>query len=72
MWDVVSQTLIASFVSNNLEGILDVVWSPLDPDFVITGGKDNALRIWRVSEHLPSTESGKLFSFEILFNNQKT
>lgn len=29
------------------------MWSPLDPDFIITGSADSTVRIWRVAYNLP-------------------
>lgn len=59
VWDVVSKSVIATFVGHNLECVTSVLWSPLDPDLIITGAKDNTIRIWRVSENPPLAEVGK-------------
>lgn len=52
-----TKNVLSIFASHNLESILAVVWSPLDPDIVITGGKDSAVRLWKVSEHPALSES---------------
>lgn len=58
MWDVKSKTIISTYTGHNIEAILAVLWSPLDPNFIITGGKDNCIRIWNITENKPMTEEG--------------
>ncbi|GLV35254.1 Ciao1 [Carabus blaptoides fortunei] len=54
VWDVPSQTVLAIFTGHSKDAILTIVWSPLDADLIISGGKDSTLRIWRITKYPPT------------------
>ncbi|KAI4463478.1 gem-associated protein 5 [Holotrichia oblita] len=56
VWDVKNKKIISTFTGHNVEAILSVLWSPLDKDFIITGAKDNCIRIWNITENKPMSE----------------
>lgn len=39
--------------------VLCCMWSPLDPDFIITGSADFTIRIWKVAYNLPQKKLSK-------------
>ena len=43
-----------------MQPILSVMWSPFEKDLIISGGKDNCLRIWNLREHKPQSIEGKM------------
>lgn len=70
VWDVPSQSVIASFLGHGTDGVLAVLWSPLDTDFVISGGRDNTVRVWKVSECQPVQTDGTTTTFLIVVQVQ--
>ncbi|KAF5277597.1 hypothetical protein FQA39_LY06090 [Lamprigera yunnana] len=51
VWNVKTKTLLHVCVTH--EALFSVLWSPLDENYVITGGKGCSIRIWKLSEHPP-------------------
>lgn len=58
VWDVMNKTPLVSYLSHH-NAVLTAVWSPLDPDIIISGSADNTLRAWRVSEQTDQRPSEK-------------
>ncbi|CAH1174063.1 unnamed protein product [Phaedon cochleariae] len=56
IWDTNTKEFISTYVTPNFAANLTALWSPVDPDFMISGSRDSALRIWRISEHAPKNE----------------
>ncbi|XP_057667070.1 gem-associated protein 5-like [Diorhabda carinulata] len=57
IWDVIKGEYLATFINcNNYEPVTAAIWSPIDPDYVISAGKDNTLKIWKISEYPPLNE----------------
>ncbi|KAJ8926424.1 hypothetical protein NQ314_021212 [Rhamnusium bicolor] len=64
VWNVESEKVLSTFVDTNFEGLLTVIWSPLDPDFIISSGKDHTTRIWRISDFPGRDERESGFGFK--------
>lgn len=47
-----TQELLATYM-DHLGNVFCCMWSPLDPDLIITGSTDFTLRIWRLSDQKP-------------------
>lgn len=45
-----SQELIGTFTGHS-GPVFCCMWSPLDPDFIITGSADFTVKIWKLSDH---------------------
>lgn len=58
VWDVTTKLAVATFVDPYISVNPVVVWSPVDPDLIITG--DWLIRVWRISKNPPKTGEGKL------------
>ncbi|XP_044254324.1 gem-associated protein 5 [Tribolium madens] len=54
VWDVSTKTAIATFVDYYLSHNPAVVWSPIDPDLIITG--DRVIQVWSVSKNPPKLD----------------
>lgn len=52
VWNVETQELIATYTAHS-GPVMCCMWSPLDPDYVITGSADSTVRIWKVSNNPP-------------------
>ncbi|XP_077448071.1 gem-associated protein 5 isoform X2 [Stigmatopora argus] len=49
VWDVLRETALCNY-RGHLGYLLSVVWSPIEPDVIWTGGKDFTVQEWRVSK----------------------
>lgn len=49
IWKVETQEIIATF-TGHLGPVFSCMWSPLDPDFMISGSADFTVQIWKISE----------------------
>ncbi|XP_039280027.1 gem-associated protein 5 isoform X2 [Nilaparvata lugens] len=58
VWDVINKAPLVSYLSHH-NAVLTAVWSPLDPDVIISGSADNTLRVWRLSEQTDKRPSEK-------------
>ncbi|EFA02425.1 gem-associated protein 5 [Tribolium castaneum] len=54
VWDVSTKSAVATFVDFCLSHNPAVVWSPIDPDLIITG--DRMIQVWRVSKNPPKLD----------------
>ncbi|XP_072382059.1 uncharacterized protein [Diabrotica undecimpunctata] len=61
IWDVETGAITATIESANYEPVTAAIFSPINPDYVISGEKDNTIRIWRISDHPPKDEKGILY-----------
>uniref|UniRef100_A0A6P7G133 Gem-associated protein 5-like isoform X3 n=1 Tax=Diabrotica virgifera virgifera TaxID=50390 RepID=A0A6P7G133_DIAVI len=67
IWDVEAGAITATFENANYEPVTVAIFSPINPDYVISGGKDNSIRIWRISDHPPKDEKGILYKRKKLY-----
>ncbi|KAK4887150.1 hypothetical protein RN001_003421 [Aquatica leii] len=58
VWNVKTKTLLHACISQ-FDVLYGVVWSPLDSDYIITGGRGCVLRIWKLSENPPTYKIDK-------------
>ncbi|CAG9772044.1 unnamed protein product [Ceutorhynchus assimilis] len=56
VFDVEAQNIVSTYISPALDQLLSVYWSPLDPDFIITGTISHKIIIWKISENPAMTE----------------
>jgi gem associated protein 5 len=54
VWDVITKSLISTFVDPFIGHNQSILWSPHDPDLIIIG--DRTIRIWRISKNPPRTD----------------
>lgn len=45
------QTALSSYMGHNGESIYAVIWSPLDAQYLISGGKDTTIRVWNYTDY---------------------
>lgn len=50
---------IATYFLENFDALTSMVWSPLASNLMISGAKDQTLRIWKITDYPPRDEAGR-------------
>ncbi|KAI5711468.1 hypothetical protein M8J75_000584 [Diaphorina citri] len=58
VWDVLNQTPLVSY-HGHMTHVMSGLWSPLDPDLIITGSGDGTVQCWRMSKQTTTRPSDK-------------
>uniref|UniRef100_A0A8D8S5D8 Gem-associated protein 5 n=1 Tax=Cacopsylla melanoneura TaxID=428564 RepID=A0A8D8S5D8_9HEMI len=58
IWDVPNQTPLISY-HGHVSHVMTGLWSPLDPDLVMTGSADGTVHCWRMSKQTTTRPSDK-------------
>lgn len=51
---------ISTYVNPQFTLITAMIWSPINKDYMITGNKDQTIKIWQIKENQPKDATGNV------------